>query len=340
MSRPTDADATHARRVPELDLLRFIAALAVMLFHFTSWEHIDTPFRLGWLGVPLFFMISGFVILWSASGTTAERFLASRASRLYPSFWVCATLTALINLDQVTLTQWLANMTLAHFVLKIPSLNDVYWTLFVEIKFYVLVFALLLFGQVRHVERWALGMLAASFVPVFDLLTLGDYGALFLTGIFLFLIWRDGPSAIRLGAFLVAATAGTLQMTTDTWLSNYNVEGQGGAAMLAMLACNLAMLVVALRWVPLKAGFYFLGSLTYPLYLIHAPLAHALWPWLPGAAWAKVLVGSVISLVAAAAIAAYTERRACAALNRALRRLFERLTPSRTPQAVAPAGRP
>jgi peptidoglycan/LPS O-acetylase OafA/YrhL len=43
-------------RVPEVDALRFSAALAVMGFHYFSWAHIDTPFKFGWLGVQLFFV--------------------------------------------------------------------------------------------------------------------------------------------------------------------------------------------------------------------------------------------------------------------------------------------
>ena len=238
-----------------------------MLFHYTSWDGLDTSLRLGWIGVPLFFMISGFVILWSATGSTPPRFVASRVSRLYPSFWVCATLSALMKLDHVTLTQYLANMTFAHFLLKIDSINSVFWTLFVEIKFYAIVFALLSLGQMKNVEKWALAWLAASFVPALDLVTLGDFGALFLAGMFMFLIWRDGPSPLRLAATAVAAVAGTLQMSTEQVLANYSVPGQFVPAVLVLAACHAALFAIAMRWFRIDTSFYLLGSLTYPLYL-------------------------------------------------------------------------
>lgn len=87
-------------RVGILDGMRFCAAMVVLLFHFAfrSWTSADIPTvvnygllgdisKYGYLGVDLFFMISGFVILMSAEGRTATAFVRSRAIRLYPAYW-------------------------------------------------------------------------------------------------------------------------------------------------------------------------------------------------------------------------------------------------------------
>ena len=88
--------STPKDRVFELDVLRFSAALAVVIYHLT-YRQIDGQYlfasadlitRFGYLGVNLFFMISGFVILWTAVGRTPAKFAISRFSRLYPIFWV------------------------------------------------------------------------------------------------------------------------------------------------------------------------------------------------------------------------------------------------------------
>jgi peptidoglycan/LPS O-acetylase OafA/YrhL len=48
--------------------------------------------RYGFLGVPIFFIISGYVIAYSAERTAAA-FAIARVSRIYPTFLFCMTLT-------------------------------------------------------------------------------------------------------------------------------------------------------------------------------------------------------------------------------------------------------
>ena len=80
-------------RIPELDLLRFVAAVSVVLFHATHWPSSQSNLLAqiavyGAFGVPLFFMISGFVILMTAQNRGGIEFINSRIARLYPSFWI------------------------------------------------------------------------------------------------------------------------------------------------------------------------------------------------------------------------------------------------------------
>ena len=86
-------------RLLELDALRGIAALMVVLFHFT----MDRPemyygFKYGVTGVDFFFIISGFVIFLTLSSTKNWKdFVVSRFSRLYPTYWTVVTFTALMT---------------------------------------------------------------------------------------------------------------------------------------------------------------------------------------------------------------------------------------------------
>src|SRR5579871_1299708 len=104
-----------------LDPLRFGSALAVAFFHqmFWSWARysvgatpgfeqfvaVDVQFLsaapftwFGWVGVEIFFVISGFVIANSANNSSPIEFVLSRALRLYPAVWVCATATLIVLL--------------------------------------------------------------------------------------------------------------------------------------------------------------------------------------------------------------------------------------------------
>src|SRR4051812_29624865 len=108
----TEAPASPQRtrpagRLRELDLLRFVAAAAVMLHHFTGVPAPEWPggnarsicpglgevTRFGFLGVELFFLISGFVILMSAWARRVGDFAVSRFVRLFPAYWVSVLLS-------------------------------------------------------------------------------------------------------------------------------------------------------------------------------------------------------------------------------------------------------
>src|SRR3954454_18612588 len=128
-------------RVEALDLLRLVAVLGVVLYHFGFWgpaaqgvPQVALPWltpvaKYGFLGVPVFFIISGFVIAYSAQGRTATGFAIARFSRIYPTFVFCMTLTALViaiggraHFD-ISLTQWLANLFIAAPALGQPYVD-------------------------------------------------------------------------------------------------------------------------------------------------------------------------------------------------------------------------
>ena len=109
-----------------------------------------SPFaRYGFLGVHLFFMISGFVVSMSAEGRSAREFFTSRVVRLYPAYWAAGLLTVaavtLLGADHLkpTFDQWLVNLTMMQQFFDVRDLEGVYWSLTPSsIKFYLLVFLL------------------------------------------------------------------------------------------------------------------------------------------------------------------------------------------------------
>jgi len=178
---------------PLLDPLRFGAALGVAVFHLTfwswAWSSISAPpgfdryiaadvqfpsvapfTWVGWVGVEIFFVISGFVIANSASKSSPIEFLVGRALRLYPAVWVCATATLMVLLLFASgeasefILPYIQAMLLIPKGIKGQWLDCIYWTLAAEMAFYGLVFCSLLTKKVtlRHLA-WGLTIYSAVF---------------------------------------------------------------------------------------------------------------------------------------------------------------------------------
>lgn len=166
-----------ARRITGLDALRGLAAFSVLLGHYTAnydrlYHHSDELlFSYPWAayGVTLFFMISGFVILMTAERVkTPADFAWARFSRLYPAYWTAVLLTFTVLMvftlpgRQPTFQRMLVNLTMFQNLLGVGSIDGVYWTLHVELYFYVMMFLLLCAGRVRLTEFLLLGLVCLS----------------------------------------------------------------------------------------------------------------------------------------------------------------------------------
>ena len=145
MTQPPVAAVTTARsRLAALDGLRLVAAFAVLAYHYSGiytphWgaaPHVEFPTlnelsRYGFLGVELFFMISGFVILMTAYGRTIESFTASRVARLFPAYWVAIALTFTLQQfwrdgRQPELVEALVNLTMIQEAFDIPNVQGAF----------------------------------------------------------------------------------------------------------------------------------------------------------------------------------------------------------------------
>ncbi|MBM4222124.1 MAG: acyltransferase, partial [Gammaproteobacteria bacterium] len=213
---------TDKSRLPAMDMLRFAAAMAVLAYHYlssylpadpdnawlTSTAHIA---RYGYLGVELFFIISGFVILWSAQGKSATAFAVSRFARLYPTFWAAMLLTSACYLllgphapqmsgQELSLHRLLANATMMPQLFDAERIDGVYWTLELEIRFYFLIFVLLLLRQTGNIEKWLyLWLAVTAWITVqgaphwVEYFAVAPYGSFFIGGCLLYLIQSSGP---------------------------------------------------------------------------------------------------------------------------------------------------
>src|SRR5262249_25788818 len=151
-------------RLPFLDVLRGLAASAVVIQHGLDIAlpgYRDFSFRyfnLGQFGVTLFMLISGFIVpVTLERGQSNVRFWFNRFFRLFPLYWASI---ALVWLYYHTLAperlypaegwQWLVNMTMLQEFLRVPHVSEVFWTLTLELIFYVCCSTLYLLGLERR----------------------------------------------------------------------------------------------------------------------------------------------------------------------------------------------
>jgi peptidoglycan/LPS O-acetylase OafA/YrhL len=298
------ADQNRSEHLATLDVLRVLAALAVVAFHyvFRGTAGVITPEQMneiapniaiyGYLGVNLFFVISGFVIAWSAQGRNWSDFAIARAARLYPGFVVCMTATFLalmIAADPrfpVDLVQYGANLAMFSPALGQPFVDGVYWSIILELIFYGWVAVALMLGVF---DRWRLeiiaGWLALCVINQFWLesgvlrmVCITEFGALFCAGMLFQYIDRHGRSTEAFGLLAAAFLISTACMADmrDWMIAHYGVAVPLPGLAIAN-AVIFGLVAAALHWrpaVPSTALVVALGGMTYPLYLLHQNIGY------------------------------------------------------------------
>ena len=139
-----------------IDLVRFACAVSVAAFHLT-WMTPGIAWFLpfGWVGVQVFFVISGLVIANSAQGATARQFITGRFFRIYPTAWCAAAVSYPLFLWGGYAKGGLGLQELYFSLILFPGpfLATAYWTLPIELAFYFVVYTLVTFHGFKYV-RW------------------------------------------------------------------------------------------------------------------------------------------------------------------------------------------
>ncbi|HEX8127466.1 MAG TPA: acyltransferase [Allosphingosinicella sp.] len=338
-----------------LDLIRFWAASLVVLYHlaFFPWA-LDSaapaeefrrqlapvaPFAAtGWVGVPIFFVLSGIVISASAAGRGWADFLRRRALRLYPTAWICGSITALVCLagaEPHLASRWFKSMALSPTG---PWIDEVFWTLGVEIVFYAYVAAVLArFGPAK-LERAGLALGAASTLTLAIVFVDGAAGGAF-QGDLSWLLHDDARLLLLsngcyfgLGMTIWAISAGGADRSRLAAAAAFGLAGLlaiGEVAEGALWLATVAAIAASLRYrlfIEEKLGRWSgpirtTGLATFPLYLLHNQIGRAAMGATAGLG-AFPALGLALALVLALAflVTRVPEPKLRAALDRALPR--------------------
>jgi peptidoglycan/LPS O-acetylase OafA/YrhL len=300
---------TPKPRLYALDGLRLVAALAVAAYHFLAVDNTRSPWgqagktifpsadllaHYGWLGVEIFFMISGFVICMSTWGRTVGDFFRSRVTRLYPAYWFCACVTALALVitpavfDAPSFTDWLVNMTMLQDAVGTPRLDPSYWTLWAEMRFYLL-FALVVWMGLtyKRVLVFGLGWTIVAAIAktaewkLLDIVAMPKYAPYFLVGVGLYLVHRFGHHLLT---WLLIGTNLAFCLDQAVARMEYQVANVQHQALSPWLVCAVVLLGFAYILATARGRMSWLnrpwlvaaGALTYPFYLLHQQVGFSL----------------------------------------------------------------
>ena len=267
------------KRIAIIDTLRGVAALLVLWNHLTGgllryptagW--LRAAGDKGWIGVPIFFVISGFVIPYALAGAGYAlrdygRFVLKRAIRIDVPCYVSVAIICALGLTvgairfetapkYITLPQVLLHLGYLNYIFGYEFLNGVLWSLAIEFQYYLLI--ALVFPLLLDKRGWVfpyvlLGVLA--FVAP-DRQLVFHYGYLFLLGIATFHYVRGTLARKLYLPALAVLTAGAF-LTTGGWSTG---------------AATATALVIAFGR-EIRAPLRFFGDISYSLYLIHVPVA-------------------------------------------------------------------
>ena len=326
-------------RVGELDALRGLAAISVVVFHYTTFyqqeqghmQPLGFGFPAGNYGVHLFFLISGFVIFMTLERTrTAMDFIVSRFSRLFPAYWAAIAITAGVIYtvgmpeQRIPPEHLAANVTMLQDVLGFEHLDGSYWTLEVELFFYAQMLFWFMLGQLKRIDWIIVAWLAIAvvyaqteqhhvhFSYVLRELLILRHIPFFALGILFYRI-HSRPDALRSNLLMIALSLMTIGIC---YAPVYLIAGIVCSAIFALFVIG------RLRWLR-KAPFVFFGGISYSLYLLHQAIGFALIHRLEAAgvpSLAAVAIVAVVVLALATALTYGVERPAMRRLRDGWRR--------------------
>ena len=317
----------NAKHILGLDVLRFVAACLVLAFHYcflmgtnphglvgsasrgiVKFPELYEVTEFGWVGVQIFFVISGFVIAFSGEKASAFSFVRSRIVRLGPAVWICAPITLLATI-LVGFRQhedmYRAFRHSMAFLPWAPWIDGSYWTLGIEISFYAAVFLVIKFLRFERIKLLAavVGIFSSTYAifratyAIEEIRVFAPKLAWALEGRVPQLLLMEHGMFFALGVFLWSELIKKHDMENIFWIILFCITGCAQIAVAsdhsAAIPCviwlaSIALIVVSVRAnaslhalpVGMVKAIQIAGMMTYPLYLLHQIVGATMMGWM------------------------------------------------------------
>ena len=286
-------EAKPSNRLKELDALRGIAAVMVVLFHLgLPSPEAGKVFKFGTTGVDLFFMISGFVIFMSISHVKSlYEFAVNRFARLYPTYWgglffsgfvICAlSLMYYHRWPKEFIGKFLVNITMFQYFLGFPDIESPYWTLAIEMSFYFFVAFLYARNWLIYYKQIGVGMLAIISISYYfytenelrfvnSVFPLFQFFPLFFSGMLFFEMFKKEKGATYLQYVLIAISF-LCQLFLFKCVGGSRNYISYSEYFLVLSGYFLVFFAIVFRKLSFISNrpLIFMGKISYALYLIH-----------------------------------------------------------------------
>ncbi len=326
---------SHGKRLLALDSFRGLAALGVVLFHYTMFTPQAAIGKYGVTGVDIFFLFSGFVALMSFKATAKfGQLVVNRIARLYPAYWAAVLFTGFLywyynvhnHEEQVAFNKMLfANLSMFQYYIGQPNLDGPYWTMTYEILFFTFMLLVFIFKGLKQIEKIALAGIIVTAIQNFifknyfpelflglkEALPILSHFALFMAGILFYKIRTEGANTFRV-TIIVAAYLVQLSSFGNGGMSHLYISFNEYLAILTLYFSVMFLLVYdKLNFLAIKPLLFF-GSISYPLFLIHQFISRSviivvLMKYEGYSFWAAAAVAFIVSVGLATLIAKFVE---------------------------------
>ncbi len=265
--------------------------MMVVFFHFTMGrKEAQLGFKLGTTGVDLFFIISGFVIFMSLTKVKNSRdFIINRVSRLYPTYWTCVSITFLLIIidkickhSDIPFIQYIGNMTMFQYYFRIPDLDGCYWTMIIEMIFYIGILFLFQFKVLRYLNFLGitLSVILAICTSVFNnnnpvinrlfqAIPLLQFIPLFFAGTVFYKMYTEKTKLLENYAIVIICLVCQILLFNYSGRSRLFISHFEYGIMVTLYFCLFTLFINGrLKFVVSKVTL-FLGKISFALYLIH-----------------------------------------------------------------------
>ena len=291
-------------RIPSLDSLRGLAILMVIFGHFLPLRlsFAEAAFHvtsLGRGGVLLFFLLSGYLVFRNVERQTTITFLSRRLFKILPAYWVNVVLVFMLGAWVTHDGSWTVDVLFSNFFMvqdltHRDSLSGVYWTLLIEIKFYLFLSLQFLLLRDRYVLVVLAGLVAVNLAVW---LTRG-YASLLLTFFPAFYVGiriRQAESAGWSRAAILSASGVSAIVAASLFVFD---DQYGRWSAIYVIVESLALVLVMRAGIS-NAVLNFFGRISYSHYLYHTVVGYAFLSCVPPA---TTLAGNLLAVAAAIAL--------------------------------------